>query len=108
MRLALLSIIVISSFTLITNLILTPFVEPYSGATNNKTNSNNIFKSLNKLDHKYWTIKYINDPNTNVGESLYNISVLTKNPKIINYVNFEILKNYQSFNSEDKKLFFDR
>lgn len=106
MRLTLLGFFVVTSFTLFVNIALNPIIKYNLELEDNKVGSLNFLRSLNRLDYRYWLIKYINYANYNQIESLYNIRILTNNNKVQNYANFEMLKKYQFFSNKDKSLLF--
>lgn len=106
MKLTLFSFFIITTSILILNIIFKPIIEHNLVLLNDKITSSNEIQSLNKLDYRYWIINNNNETNIGVIENLYNIIVLSKNPKIVNYANFEILKNYQYFSPKDKIILF--
>ena len=109
MRLTSIIFFIISLSLLIMNIVLKPIIEHDVHKITQKNISLNYLHSLNKTDHRYWVIKNINiESQTNIAENLYNIIALTKNQNFLNYVNFEILKNYQHFSDSEKSLFIKR
>ena len=105
MRLTSIIFFIISLSFLIMNIVLKPIIEHNVYKIAQKDISLNYLHSLNKTDHRYWVIKNIyNESQTKTAENLYNIRALTKNQNFLNYVNFEILRNYQQFSDSDKIL----
>ena len=105
MRLTSIIFFIISLSLLIMNIVLQPIIEHDLHKITQKGISLNYLHSLNKTDHRYWVLKNINNESqTNIAENLYNIRALTKNQNFLNYVNFEILRNYQQFSDADKGL----
>ena len=109
MRLTSIIFIIISTSLLVINIALQPIIEHDIHKVTKKNISLNYLHSLNKTDYRYWVIKNINnEKQSRIAENLYNIRVLTKNQNFLNYVNFEILKNYQQFSNSDKSLLINR
>ena len=109
MRLTSIIFFIISLSLLTMSIVLNPIIEHDLHKITQKGISLNYLHSLNKTDHRYWVIKNINNESqTNIAENLYNIRALTKNQNFLNYVNFEILKNYQHFSDTDKNLLIKR
>ena len=109
MRLTSIIFIIISTSLLVINIALQPIIENDIHKVTKKNIYLNYLHSLNKTDHRYWVIKNINnEKQSRIAENLYNIRVLTKNQNFLNYVNFEILKNYQQFSNSDKSLLINR
>lgn len=109
MRLTSIIFFIISLSFLIMNIVLKPIIEHNVYKIAQKDISLNYLHSLNKTDHRYWVIKNINnEAESTLVENLYNIRVLTKNQNFQNYVNFEILKNYQQFSDSEKSLLINR
>ena len=109
MRLTSIIFFIISLSLLIISIVLNPIIEHDLHKITQKGISLNYLHSLNKTDHRYWVIRNINNESqTNIAENLYNIRALTKNQNFLNYVNFEILKNYQQFSDSDNSLLIKR
>jgi len=108
MRITSIIFFIIATLTLITSLIYQPVIRHDFVNMEKKDFSFNYLYSLNKIDYRYWVIKDMNDSNTKNFKNLYNIKKLTKNQRVLNYINFEFLKNYQQFTNKEKNLFLDK